>query len=133
MNRQNTTSPDLLRRAIGNTLSIGVYLAITVILVGIFVVLAEQPGLWQQSASQYVLSLKPAPISPSLLLEAFHHSPGLALATLGVVLIICTPLARCSVATAILIRTREFRFVPLTCFVLFIITGSVLLGLHLRP
>ncbi len=119
-----------LENAIALTLTLGVGIAVAVVLTGIIITLSSEPALWHLESAGYVQSLHPVPLRPALLLHELRTAPGIAAMTAGLFLVICTPLARLAVSTIMLVHTREYRFLPLTGFVLLLIAASVVLGIH---
>ncbi len=132
MRGESNTHSLRIENAIALALSVGIGVAVAVVLMGILITLSSQTSLWRSVSTGYVHSLRPVPFRPALLLYELHHSPGIAAMSLGLFLIVCTPLARLTVSAIMLVRTHEYRFVPLTVFVLLVIAASIVLSFHLR-
>lgn len=117
-----TASDDgTLSETVRGTLRVGILLSTVLLLVGMGIALS------QGTAGVFA---SPTPISLATLPSDLAHGQGEALALLGLLTLVVTPIARVLVSFGHFVRSKDRPFTLITAFVLVILALSVLVGLN---
>jgi uncharacterized membrane protein len=125
-----TTETKALERAIAVLLRVGVAVSLGVVVVGTVVAFVQNPAYRRSAALRTrVIDGKTAfPHSIGALVSGLGAGHGDAIITLGLLLLLATPIARVAVSVATFAHERDRDFVCITGFVLLVLLVSFLLG-----
>ena len=115
---------------LGTLLRLGVFACIALILIGLTVTLVRHPDYITDSSSLEHLTSPGAafPHTPSAVISELGQFRGRAIITLGLLVLIATPVVRVATSIVVYVVQRDWAFVVLTTLVLAILILSGFLG-----
>jgi uncharacterized membrane protein len=115
---------------LGHLLRAGVAISFVLLVAGVLVMLVHHPDYITDSTALQQLRTPGSalPASPAALLDDLLHGRGRAIMTVGLLVLIATPVARVAVSIVAFLVQRDWRFACITAAVLLIIALSAFLG-----
>lgn len=116
--------------AISAVLRVGVVTSLSLVVAGLLLDLVRHPARQSSAAvgSRLVTSAARYPHSFGAIFSGVAHGSGVAIMSLGLILLVATPVARVAVSVFAFAHSRDPVFVAVTAFVLAVLVGSFALG-----
>jgi uncharacterized membrane protein len=121
---------DWVHVAIVTVLRVGVVLSVVTILIGVVVTFVNHPGYFTSRPALGALTppMTHFPITLGDVITGVRHGRGQAIITLGLLLLIATPVARVALSVIIFIIARDRLYTAITFVVLVILLISFAVG-----